>query len=391
MTREVVVIGAGIVGVCLADALSRERDIQVTVLDQAPDAPAGSTTFAPGFVGLYNDAPVLTELAKASASTYDSVGTSFRRSGGLEIATSTDAAAVIEARVEAARAAGLPARMRSAAWLPDSVTSFVDPSQIVALGDFPADGSADVVPVVRALRQRATERGARFCADRRVTDIDNERGRVVVHTASGERVPTDAVVLAVGVWGPALADRTGLRLPLFPVAHPYVYDKPRAHWRAGPFVRWPEHHVYARVHNDRLGIGSYDHRPVSVTQQHLRDGAGLAWSPDLDPVIATAGHLLCPEARFIPEHRVNGVFAMTPDNLPFLGRHPGLENVWVAQALWVTHAAGAAQRLVDAFVADEALPAELRVSRFDGLDNSGLRDRALRLYRDIYASDHEPA
>jgi len=78
---------------------------------------------------------------------------------------------------------------------------------------------------------------------------------------------------------------------------------------------------------------------------------------------------------------------MTPDNLPFLGRHPAMPGMWVAQAIWVTHGAGAAAKLVDAMTGDSELPDELAVDRFAGRPVNVLREAALRLYRDIYANE----
>ncbi len=386
VAREVIIVGAGIVGVSLAHALAA-RGVEVTILDRDLGEPRGSTAYAPGFVGLYNDAPILTRLARDSAAIYDAAGGGFRRSGGLELATSDAGAAEVERRVGAARAAGLPAKLLAPADIPAAVASFADTERVTLAGHFLDDGSADVGPLIRALRAEATARGARLLADREVTGIEQHGRRATVRTASGERLTADDVVLAGGVWGPSLTAPTGLDLPLFPVAHPYVYGGPAATWHAGPFVRWPEHHVYARVHGDRLGIGSYDHRPIPVGQDELADGARLAWREDFDPVIASARRLLRPEARFTPERHINGIFAMTPDNLPFLGRHPEMENVRIAQALWITHAAGATRMLADAMLDGGDLPRELDPTRFAGADPTALRENALRLYRDIYAND----
>lgn len=385
--REIVVVGAGIVGISLAYILSREPGVEVIVLERDTRESRGSTTFAPGFVGLYNDVPILTALAQESAAIYDRADGEFFRSGGLELAASENAVAQLRRRVEGAQAVGLPAELLSPDDLPDSVASFVDTKQAVAVAWFPADGSADVVALTAALRNEAIARGARFLHDHEVTGIDDHASRPTVHTDSGDRFTADAVVLAAGVWGPSLAQMTGLELPLFPVAHPYVYSAPASSWEPGPFVRWPEHHVYARVHSDRLGTGTYDHRPVNIEQNDLNNGAGLAWSEGFTPVIEMAQKLLRSEARFVPERLVNGVFAMTPDNLPFLGRHPKMPSVWVAQALWITHAAGAADRLAKAMLNDSDLPPQLRIDRFDGVDRAELRDSALRFYRDIYAND----
>lgn len=392
MTRHVIVIGAGITGTATADELAA-RGVQVTVLDRDGTRPRGSTAFAPGFVGLYNDAPVLTDLARASAEVYDDAGGGFERRGGLELATSDAGAHDVRGRVAAAREAGLGAHLLGPDALPAAVTGFVDTSALVTAGHFPDDGVAVPAVLTAALRARAQERGARFAAGEVVAiDVVGPAGahdRVRVRTSAGQALTASDVVLAGGIWGPQLAAMTGLDLPLFPVAHPYTYAAPRADLVPGPFVRWPEHHVYARVHGDRLGIGSYDHAPVLVEQADLAGGAGLRWRDDFDGVIDAAQQLLVPGARSAAAERVNGVFAMTPDNLPFVGHHPHLEGVWVAQALWVTHAAGAAGRLVAAVLDDAPLPRELSVDRFAAGDVSDedLRRAALQLYRDIYAND----
>lgn len=388
--RHVVVIGAGIVGICLADALSARADVTVTVLERDEGTPHGSTAYAPGFVGLYNDVPLLTDLARETAALYDGAGAGFRRSGGLELATSPQGATELERRVDAARSHGLPAELVGASGLPDAVRPFVDTGRVEAAALFADDASAEARTLTRALRERAISRGARFLAGQEVVGLTETGSHVQVTTAAGESFRGDDTVLAGGVWGPGLAGLLGEHIPLFPVAHPYVHGTPSPAWTEGPFVRWSEHHVYARVHGDRLGLGTYDHRPLPVDQQALRDGASLPWSESFDAAVDAALALLRPEARDVPRHRLhrlNGVFAMTPDNLPFLGRHPRSSHLWVAQALWVTHAGGAAARLADALIDGSELPPQLAVDRFDGDEAADLRDRALRLYRDIYAHD----
>lgn len=385
--RRIIIVGAGIVGISLAHALTRASDLEITVLERDILEPRGSTTYAPGFIGLYNEVPVLTALAQESAAIYDTVAPEFARTGGLELATSDSGATELHRRIEGARAVDINAELLAPSDLPDSVTSFVDEPQVVAAARFPSDGSADVVALSNRLREAAIDRGARFLYRQEVVGVDTHGVGVAVHTASNDRFRGDAVVFSVGVWGQSLARLLHLDLPLFPVAHPYVYSGPAASSRSGPFVRWPEHHVYSRIHGDRLGIGTYDHQPVSVEQRELQSGARLGWPDSFTPVIESAQRLLRPDVRFIPESSINGVFSMTPDNLPFLGRHPEMPNVWIAQALWVTHAAGAAGRLANALRADGQLPVELSVDRFDGTERAELRDSALRLYRDIYSND----
>lgn len=385
--RRTVVIGAGIVGCSVARELATGSTV-VTVLERDAHAPRGSTAFAPGFVGVYNDVSILTDLARRSVEVYRSLDDGFTVSGGLELATTEHGAQMLQERVSSASAAGLSAVFRGSGELPESVRSFVDSSRVAAVAEYLDDG-VGLPSRLRATTQEAAEQaGAHFRLGHEVVAIEPTGDAYDVVDGEGARFRADDVVLAAGVWGPNLANMVGLDLPLFPVAHPYVYAQPgEPPVAAGPFVRWPEHHVYARAHADQLGIGSYDHRPVPVPQDGLRGGAGLAWDDQFDAVIDEAQTLLRSGARFTPVSRINGVFAMTPDNLPFLGRHPTMPRVWIAQALWVTHAAGAAHILAEAIQHDTLIPSALAIDRFAGSASDSLAARAMRLYRDIYASD----
>lgn len=47
------------------------------------------------------------------------------------------------------------------------------------------------------------------------------------------------------------------------------------------------------------------------------------------------------------ESAFNGLFSFTPDGMPLLGQHPGLEGFWVAEAVWVTHSAGVGKAMAE--------------------------------------------
>jgi glycine/D-amino acid oxidase-like deaminating enzyme len=386
MARQIVIVGAGVVGTAVAAELAALDGFEVTVLERESGAPRGSTSLAPGLVGIYNEAEILTTLARESAEVYASLGAGFARSGGIEIATSTDSAHELAQRAEQARAAGLLVTETAPGGLPASVAGVVNADHVVAAWHYGLDGTAAPAVITAGLRRRAADAGARFVSGADVVGI-TPGTRTGVRTRDGRTWAADDVVLAAGVWGPTLAGLVGIELPLVPLAHPYVYGPRRADLHDGPFLRWPENHIYGRVHGDRIGLGTYDHVPVPIEQDGLEQGTGLAWSADLTPMIDKAQLLLDPAYRFEPEERVNGVFAVTPDNLPFLGPHPEASGVWIAQAIWVTHAAGAAQALRRALTDAEPLPATLAVGRFTGRDRQDLTSEALRLYQDIYAND----
>jgi len=115
----------------------------------------------------------------------------------------------------------------------------------------------------------------------------------------------------------------------------------------------------------------------------------MPWPATLFQPAVDAGMRLVPEAHRWPvAKRHNGLFAMTADNLPLVGPHRQLDGVWSAEAIWVTHAAGAAAGLV-ALMFDEPGTEWLDVlapDRFAGQPAAELRRQALSRYRDIYAA-----
>jgi len=200
--------------------------------------------------------------------------------------------------------------------------------------------------ITAAFRDRAAGAGVRFGYDTEVSAIDTRADHVTAVRA-GITYPADDVVVACGIWGPIILALAGQSLPITAVTHPYVYAPAHGGAQANaPFVRWPENHVYARDYGDRFGLGTYDHHPLPVAPDELGLGAEQHWATGLFDVAVTHALALLPEeSRFVPERRLNGVFSMTPDNLPLVGPVESIAGLWAAEALWVTHAAGAARAL----------------------------------------------
>ena len=181
-----------------------------------------------------------------------------------------------------------------------------------------------------------------------------------------------------------------------------MYTAERAEGTQTPFCRWPEDHVYARFHGRRFGLGSYDHSPV-----HVERPAATATEPwpstTFGGVIAKAARTkVASDAELANlasldsnDHSdsfklINGVFSVTPDNLPLLGLVPGVEGLWLAAAIWVTHAAGSARLLLQMLRGepyDVDMAHALDPARFRDGDVQALHKTALRHYNDIYRSE----
>ncbi|BBH68812.1 sarcosine dehydrogenase [Actinoplanes sp. OR16] len=354
MTPRVVIIGAGVVGSALADELTERGWTDVTVVDRGPlFTTGGSSSHAPGLVFQTNPSKTMTELAAYTVAKLTGLGV-FRQVGGLEVATT-------EARLhDLRRKRGWATSWGVASELIDPVACaalhpLLDPGRILGGFHVPADGLADPVGAVTVQASRAIARGARFIGSCLVTGIGRAGGRVTgVETDQGF-LPADVVVCAAGFWGPEIGRMAGLTIPLLPLAHQYARTGPVASLSDEvPILRHQDQDLYYRAHGDRLGIGYYGHRPLLVGDlgeppampsvlPFTEDDFAPAWreSVTLLPELATSK----------VEEGMNGIFSFTTDGFPLLGEHRDLAGFWVAEAVWVTHSAGAA-RAVAQWLAD---------------------------------------
>src|SRR5258706_16065523 len=87
---KVVIIGAGIVGNCVAYHLAQNSWKDLLLIDKGPlPNPGGSTGHASNFIFPVDHAKVMTQITRDSMRQYKELGV-FRESGGLELARSRE-------------------------------------------------------------------------------------------------------------------------------------------------------------------------------------------------------------------------------------------------------------------------------------------------------------
>ncbi|MFE9684896.1 FAD-dependent oxidoreductase [Streptomyces sp. NPDC006285] len=415
---RVVVVGAGIVGCSLADELTARGWTDVTVLEQGPlPAPGGSTSHAPGLVFRTSPSRTLTAFARYTVEKLTSLrvdGVScFDPVGGLELATTPERLAELHRRAGYAASWGVRGEVVDAARCKE-LWPLIDES--VVLGGFhtPDDGLARAVLAARGQRERAESRGARFLDRHTVTGIEKEDGHRGGGQAAGVTAvvtdrgvfPADHVVSAAGFWGPVIGRMAGVDVPLQPLAHQYARTKPlpclsgATAEASRPILRFQDRDLYFREHTDRLGIGSYAHKPLPVDPFTLL-GHGEAranglempsslpfteedWAPSWDDC-----RRLLPALRDSEiEEGFNGVFSFTPDGMPVLGESRAVRGFWLAEAVWVTHSAGVAKAVAEWMV--EGRPGldvhECDLTRFEDAQRSPayIRDRGSQQFVEVY-------
>ncbi|MEV4068852.1 FAD-dependent oxidoreductase [Nonomuraea fuscirosea] len=358
---RLVIVGAGIVGCALADELTERGWTDVTVLEQGPlFAAGGSSSHAPGLVFQTNPSKTMTEFAAYTVRKYTELGEHcFRQVGGLEVATTPERRHDLHRKHGWAESWGVEARLLDTAECLELWPS-LDPGKVLGGFHVPGDGLAAAVACGQTQAERAMERGARFLPGHTVVGVEQRGGRVTgVAVASGgeyRTIPADVVVCAAGFWGPSIGKMAGLSVPLLPLAHQYAKSGPLKLGEEGPILRHQDRDLYFRRHGDRIGIGSYAHRPMPVTQDEIGPRSTTMPSvqafteEDFDPAWRDAVELLPVLAESKYEDGINGIFSFTPDGFPLIGEAPHLDGFWLAEAVWVTHSAGVARALAEVLV-----------------------------------------
>ncbi|MBF9066657.1 GcvT family protein [Streptacidiphilus fuscans] len=379
---KVVIVGAGIVGCALSDELTARGWTDVTVLDQGPlFATGGSSSHAPGLVFQTNASKTMTEFARYTVDKYASLSLDgrwcFRKVGGLEVATTPERVAELKRKLGYAASWGVRAQLVDADRCVE-LHPLLGRDRVLAGLHTPDDGLAKALHACEAQARRAIARGARFLGHHTVTGIESSGGRVTGVVTDQGVFPADIVVSCAGFWGPKVGRMAGLTVPLVPMAHQYARTTPlpalaghnsEAQEASKPILRHQDRDLYFREHVDRIGIGSYAHRPLPVDLDALDalDGPGdggdldrpaasdapvmpsmLAFTEeDFEPSWNDARALLPALGSAKVEEGFNGVFSFTPDGFPLLGEAPELRGFWVAEAVWVTHSAGVAKAMAE--------------------------------------------
>jgi D-amino-acid dehydrogenase len=191
-----------------------------------------------------------------------------------------------------------------------------------AVGGYFNPGDAHLRPdrYVDALAGLVRKKGGTIEEGARIESIEREGARITrVRTSRGDFSGRE-VVLALGAWSPMLAKQLGLDLPIQPgKGYSITYSRPQLAPRMPLVLKERSVCVTAWSSGYRLGstmeFAGYDTSLNRTRLDALRRGA--------------AEYLHEPEGPAVVEEWY-GWRPMTPDDLPMLGRAPGVENLVLA-------------------------------------------------------------
>ena len=371
-SARAVVIGAGIVGNGLAYHLHRLGWNDMVLLDKGPfPNPGGSTGHASNFIFPVDHSKEMTALTLDSMRQYKELDV-FTESGGIEVARTEERMQELHRRMSSAHAWGID---DVAMITPDEIKQlvpFIDESILVGGFHSPGVGVVDSLRAGTIMREAAVSAGAlTIAANTEVLGIDVEHGRVRrVRTNRGD-IEADVIVIACGVWSPALARMAGASIPLTPAVHQMIdvgpvprFEKSTRHIEF-PIVRDMDTFMYERQDGIGLEIGSYAHRPITLEADEIPSIEEAALSPtelpftqeDFDPQMELALDLM-PEIvgdeTVGVKYAINGVLSVTYDGMPLLGETPEVRGLWSAAAIWIKEGPGAGKTVAELIVHGES-------------------------------------
>ncbi|HLL49920.1 MAG TPA: FAD-binding oxidoreductase, partial [Thermomicrobiales bacterium] len=358
---SVVIIGAGIVGSAAAYFLSEMGWRDVVVVDQGPlFATGGSTSHAPGLVFQTNGSKTMTQFARETVELYASLEREGQPCwygvGSLEVATTPERWADLHRKLGWARSWGIEASLLTPTEAKAKL-DLLDASAVLGAYYVPTDGVAKPVWAAEALAGAA--RGASFHPRTAVVGIETANGRVSAVETTNGRIATERVLVCCGIWGPRIGRMVEVPIPLAPVEHQLAWTTALPELAgetaeiAQPILRHQDEDLYFRQRRDHYAVGGYGHEPVVVDASDIRAHGEPDDTPASNPFDAEAfapawkaGVDLIPALRQVEiASAINGMFSFTPDGFSLLGESDRLRGLWLAEAIWITHAGGAAKAI----------------------------------------------
>lgn len=329
---KVAIVGAGIVGAAIADAMAA-RGARVHLYDMRRPG-AGASQASAGVLAPYVEAKAgspLLILGTRSLAMWDAwvealrarttVPFHYDRSGTLEVALGADDAAHLRRSTEWLFAAGIPHEWLDAAALREREPQ-VNPSAVGGLL-IPSHGFVQVPALVAALMASARQHGATCETPAEVVHVEQKARSVGgtevpphVHLRVGDRVEEfDHVVIAAGSWSRRVRVAGVPVIPVRPIRGQLLHLKwsgeslpQRSIWGTRCYtVPWPDGSLLVGATVEDAG---FDERTTVAGVRELMEGV-----TDLLPGAARAS---------LESVRV-GLRPATPDHLPLLGslaRHP---------------------------------------------------------------------
>jgi len=324
---EVVVVGGGGTGTSIAFHLA-EEGVDVCLLER--DAlSSGSTSRAAGGIRTQFSDPLNVAIGLRSVEAFSGFAErpggeiDFNQVGYLFLLDRPEDVSAFEESVAVQNELGVPGRVVDAAEAAE-LSPLAGLDGVLAATFCPLDGHASPEAVAQGYAAGARAHGARVLTGRGATGIEVDNGAVTGVLTEAGRIETGTVVVAAGVWSPALARTAGVDLPVEPVFREVV--------TTAPVADLPES-IPLTVD---FTTGFYFHREgpgllIGMADRNQEPGFDAPTDPDwLEHVTEVAARRAPAFLDMGIAHGWKGYYEVSPDYNGLVGEAPGLDRLLYA-------------------------------------------------------------
>ncbi|HZD80396.1 MAG TPA: FAD-dependent oxidoreductase [Actinomycetota bacterium] len=412
---ELVIVGAGVAGLCVAIRLAELGLGDVLVLDGGPipiEGPASTNdpTSASG-TPIFQTVGVRTtrRLTRRSVAAYGALELDgepcLSQGGSIEVAIDDASLHALRRRRVLAQADRIEgAELLSPAETADRI-SLLRAGAVVGSLLIPGDGLLHVGRARAALARRARARGPLLRGGVTVTQLEVADGRVQGVRTDRGTIRCERVVLCAGADAARLGRIVGTAVPVAAFRYPIVRTQPMpelaadpGHEARYPLFRHPGGALDAHRLGDRCVIRNFRGEPdpldpatLDPTGAYPSSAGGATERADgLEDVERAAADLLPAVAgRLDPFGTEAGGLSITPDLGPIAGEWVGLRGAWTCRPLGVADAAGLGSVVAEWIAEGEPPidPSQIDVNRFYPFQTTTayVRELGIRGYRETTA------
>jgi sarcosine oxidase subunit beta len=325
---EVVVIGAGIMGLAIAYNLAKNHGVtDVVVLDKGYLCGGASGRNGGGVRAQFSSEENIRLMQESIRICRDfayemKINVWFRQGGYLFLVRSEEGRRTLEKSVSVQNGCGLGTRMLSPREA-QRVVPELDVEGVVAASYNPEDGVVFPWPFVWGYAHGAERLGVEIATFTNVVGFRTTGKRIdAVVTDKGE-VRTHRVVNAAGAWSPEVAKLLGVDLPNHPHRHEICSTEPLKLWLK-PLVADLSTGLYFSQSMRGEIVGG-------VSNEHVPPGLDMRSSSDFLRLYSTALLRACPILGSIKVLRQwAGCYDLTPDANPIVGEVDEIEGFYQA-------------------------------------------------------------
>ncbi|MEO8329448.1 MAG: FAD-binding oxidoreductase, partial [Candidatus Nanopelagicales bacterium] len=336
---QVVIVGGGVVGCSVAYHLTKRGWTDV-VLVERKELTSGTTWHAAGLVTLARPTHGTRELVKHSLEVFTSLeeetglGTGFRRTGTMHLATNADRWEELRRQYSAALGSQLEVEIIDADRALE-LFPLLDPSGIVGGLHYPMDGRGNATDTTMSLAKGARLGGARIFENTTVSKVERRGDRIVGLDTERGFIEAEFVVNCTGMWGREFGAMADVKLPLQAMAHYYIVtDEIPGMPRDMPTIKSSDEWSYVKDDAGNLLVGFFEPGSYPWASRGIPADAEFTTLPEDWEHLGSFYEQM---TRRIPVLKDTGIRlhfcgpeSFTPDGFFHFGEVPGVTNYYAA-------------------------------------------------------------